>query len=506
MAFRRRTLWLLLIALAVAIALPTAAQADLRSPHLTSDCKQGRTYSEDTFGPWQVEGCSESATPQNGETKRTLYYGDVELNGLIVETSGGGDSPLTATVKPDGGEHVNRIQRSGAKLVLDPKILGSRRRIVIYSGNVDLKIRTDNPFDDTNEPAQPHKQPVAGAIAAAPTGSLGTVDIPVSGTPSLLGLRVRDRIEDAKVTAGGSGGREGSIEFKPPVTLGKTASDLLKDFQGHMTVKTIDGKGMTVDSLFFKVPDIAFPGIGGFKNLSIRYSADDDEWTGTIFLDLGSALFTLDLKMSVSASTGAPTLIEGSVGNLNIPIGNTGIFLQRISALFNNNPLTMGVGADATAGPKFGNFSLVEIGGDLTMQLEPGFRLEANGHARVFPSDADSQLAEGSMHVIIDSDGYISIGGDAEYRLVFEPLDLGASVEIGGSGAYSSTANIFNIEAHATGTAHLWVFGDIDVLQFQAAVSSNGWGFCGGLGGILRLRGGRYRPGLGPQPGAAARL
>src|SRR3954466_15642482 len=179
----RHTLWLLLIALTTAIALPAAAHADLRNPHLTSSCNQGRTYAEDTFGPWQVEGCSESATPKNGETKRTLYYGDVELNGMIVESPGGGDAPLTATIKPGDGQHVNRIQRTGAKLVLDPKIAGSRRRMVIYSGNGDLKITTDAGNDvDTSVP--PHKHHVAGASTVAPPGTIGTVDIPVSGTPS----------------------------------------------------------------------------------------------------------------------------------------------------------------------------------------------------------------------------------------------------------------------------------------------------------------------------------
>jgi hypothetical protein len=401
---------------------------------------------------------------------------------MIVEGSGGGESPLIVTTSSDAGQKTNRVQRTGAKLVLDPKIGGSRRRIVIFSGNLDLKIKTDAPGaagpDDVEHPR------LHGAIAVAPQGSTGTVDIPVTGTPSLLGLRVRDKIMDAAVRAGDSH-TPGSIEFKPPVSLGSTASSLLRDWTANINLKTVDGTGLTVDSLLFKVPNIEIPGIGGFKNMSLSYSASRDEWSGSIFLDLGDALFSLDLDMTVSASTGAPTRIAGSVGNLNLPVGNTGIFLQKVSALFNNNPLTMGVGADATAGPKFGNFSLVEISGDLTMQLEPGFRLEANGSARVFPTDSNSQLAKGSMHVIIDSDGYISIGGKASYDLVFEPLDLGASVDINGSGAYSSTSNVFDIEANATGTAHLWVFGDVDVLSFSAAVSSNGWGFCGGLGGFL---------------------
>lgn len=462
------------------VGLPGAADAKLRSPHLTSQCAQGRPYEEHVFGPWRVEGCTETATPENGETMRRVYYGDVEVNGMIVE---GTDAALIATVKPNGdGKNVNRIQRDNGKLVLDPKIGGSRRRMVIFSGDVDLKIET-TPLNSANP-----RKAIACETCNEPETS-GTVDIPVSGTPSLLGLRIRDRIRGATVHRGDEDS-DGSIEFKPPVSLGSTASSLLRDWTAKIRLKTVDGKGMSVDSLLFKVPNIEIPGIGGFKNLSLSYSAANDEWRGTIMLDLGDALFSLDLDMTVDASTGAPTRIAGSVGNLNIPVGNTGIFLQKISALFNNNPLTMGVGADATAGPKFGSFALVEIGGDLKLQLEdppgtPNFRLEANGHARVFPTDADSQLASGSMHVIIDADGYISIGGAAEYRLVFEPLDLGASVDIDGGGAYSSTSDVFDIEAHATGTAHLWIFGDVDVISFAATVSSNGWGFCGGLGGFL---------------------
>ena len=259
---------------------------------------------------------------------------------------------------------MNRVQRTDAKLVLDPRIGGSRRRIVIFSGNLDLKINTDAP--DLNTP-DGGPQRVHGAITQAPQGSTGTVDIPVSGTPSLLGLRVRDKIMDAAVRAGDSN-TPGSIEFKPPVSLGSTASSLLRDWTAKIDLKTVDGTGMTVDNLLFKVPNIEIPGIGGFKDLSIRYSAAADEWSGTIFLDLGDALFSLDLDMTVSASTGAPTRIAGSVGNLNLPVGNTGIFLQKVSALFNNNPLTMGVGADATAGPKFGNFALVEISGNLELE------------------------------------------------------------------------------------------------------------------------------------------
>src|SRR3954452_12589039 len=110
---------LFLIAIAIATWLPSAANADLRSPHLTTTCQQGRPYEEHKVGPWQIEGCTETATPQGNEGSRLNFYGDVELNGMIVEGSGGGDSPLIVTTAPDGDERVNRVRRTGATLVLD---------------------------------------------------------------------------------------------------------------------------------------------------------------------------------------------------------------------------------------------------------------------------------------------------------------------------------------------------------------------------------------------------
>ena len=43
------------------------AQAELRDPPLQSSCEQHREYEEYVFGPWRVEGCTESATPQDDE-------------------------------------------------------------------------------------------------------------------------------------------------------------------------------------------------------------------------------------------------------------------------------------------------------------------------------------------------------------------------------------------------------------------------------------------------------
>ena len=488
---RRALLPLLAVAFVIAPAGP--ADAVLRSPHLESSCPAGYAYGEHSFGPWRVEGCSQERELEEGETARRRFEGDVEVNGMIVESD---TKPLVATTRRDGDDRIHRILRKNARLVVDPKIGGSRRRFTIFSGQVDLEIALPASGNEIGPQTPPERPPGAQPLAnrAATQATTGTVNLPVSGTPSVLGLRIRDQIEGAKVSNGGVDPDGASIEFKPPMTLGSAASALLKDWQGKITLKTVDGTGMKVDDLLFKVPNIEIPGIGGFEHLSIRYSDDDDEWSGTIRLDLGETLFTLDLAMSVSASTGAPTRIAGQVDNLNIPIGNTGIFLQRVNALFDPNPLFMGVGAGATAGPAFGGLSLIEMNGNLDLQLEdshyqPHFRLEAGGDARVFPTSATNELANGGMSILIDEDGFISIAGTARYELAFEdPLTkekLGISADIGGSGAYSTTSDKFNIEAHATGTLLLDFLGRWDVAQFGAVVSDTGWGTCGNLPGLL---------------------
>ena len=488
---RRALLPLLAVAFVIAPAGP--ADAVLRSPHLESSCPAGYAYGEHSFGPWRVEGCSQERELEEGETARRRFEGDVEVNGMIVESD---TKPLVATTRRDGDDRIHRILRKNARLVVDPKIGGSRRRFTIFSGQVDLEIALPASGNEIGPQTPPERPPGAQPLAnrAATQATTGTVNLPVSGTPSVLGLRIRDQIEGAKVSNGGVDPDGASIEFKPPMTLGSAASALLKDWQGKITLKTVDGTGMKVDDLLFKVPNIEIPGIGGFEHLSIRYSDDDDEWSGTIRLDLGETLFTLDLAMSVSASTGAPTRIAGQVDNLNIPIGNTGIFLQRVNALFDPNPLFMGVGAGATAGPAFGGLSLIEMNGNLDLQLEDGryqphFRLEAGGDARVFPTSATNELANGGMSILIDEDGFISIAGTARYELAFEdPLTkekLGISADIGGLGAYSTTSDKFNIEAHATGTLLLDFLGRWDVTQFGAVVSDTGWGTCGNLPGLL---------------------
>ncbi len=90
-----------------------------------------------------MEGCNKEGNPEDDERSRRLFKGTVEVNGLLVEPASG-DAPLIATTTSgstslglsalDG--HLDRSQ--AVRLVLDPRIGGERRRIVIHNGPLHL--------------------------------------------------------------------------------------------------------------------------------------------------------------------------------------------------------------------------------------------------------------------------------------------------------------------------------------------------------------------------------
>jgi hypothetical protein len=476
----KRTFLALPAALLLALSLASPAAAELRSPHLNDSCISGLTYGEITVGQWRVEGCHKTGTAQGDEKARTIFKGPVELNGMIVE----GSTDLIASegihtvdrgrgLSP-GQQHFQRIQRSGsAKLVLDPKIGGERRRFVIYTGAVDLELSGAILSSETTTVV--HK-PVAASRAPSDSSSFGLVDIPVGSDAKILGMRLGGTIHDAKVRVGGNGDGSASIEMKMDMTMGSTASSLLSDCVAKVNVTTVDGTGMQVTNLVFAIPKIEVPGIGGFNDLRVEYSSSRDEWSGGLNIDFGDLFPSLAFDMSISASTGAPTAIEAGVDNLNIPLGPTGIVFQGAHAGFETNPMVLNAGATATAGPEFAGAALVKLAGDLVITLQPAFRFEGTGTVRYLPV-GDSEIATGSGHVILDSRGYLSIGGNAHYQVAL--LGVGIAADISGSGAYSTTTDKFNVEAEATGTLLLGFLGSLDILRYGAVVSSNGWGTCG---------------------------
>ncbi len=488
-----------LLALAALLVGPAAAaHADLRSPRLTSNCPSGYAYSEEGVGPWTVEGCNKTATPRGAERARLLFRGTVEANGLLIEPTGNSD--LIATLRDDPNSSsgtIGELDRSeSTKLVLDPLIQGQRRRIVLYTGAVHLDGRqligdsvAANGYvpvydDDVQAVALSRTDPTdsiagggvlkpgAAPIATRQATRGGSVDLPVGGVPSLLGLRVMDDIEGAALTDDG-------MRFDMTMNLGSAAPALMRDTAGSAEIVLDDGGGMRVTELRFRIGHIAIPGVGGFDHFRIHYSEADDEWSGGFILDLGDLFPGLDFAASVSASSGIPTSMRLEVEPLNIPLGNTGIVLQSVRAGFILDPLTVSGGAGVTAGPQIAGAALIRADGDLTIALEPRFRMEAGGSVRILPVGNDNQLARGDMMFILDSDGLISLTQSARYEATF--LGFGVSARISGDGAYSNDANLFNIGASATGTLELGFLGSADIVSYGAVVSSDGWGTCGNV-------------------------
>jgi hypothetical protein len=469
-------------ALAVVLVAPAGATAALRNPHLQSSCASGFAYGEVVLKNWRVEGCHKTGNEQGSETSREVFKGKVELNGMIVE--GSSDLLLTQKSVSRGGRpslqaHVSR-GGSSTKLVLDPKIGTERRRIVLASGSFDFAGGISSLAQDPGlvQAEREGAVPIALAASTPTTNSSATIDLPVTGIPALLGMRLRDEIHGVDVHSGTGAADKGGMEFRVNLSLGEDAPGLLKDWVARVKIETVDGTGMKITGLVFKVPDIAIEGIGGFKDMELTYSESQDEWSGGVFLDLGTLFPSLDFDMSVRASDGVPTSIAAAVDNLNIPVGQTGIVLQSVRAAFDMDPLGFAAGLGATAGPMVAGAAVVRIDGDLAVALEPSFRLDARGRARMLPA-GDGQIASGNMHIVLDSAGYLEIGGGADYQVKL--LGVGVGAEIDGNGRYATDRNRFNISASATGKLFLGFIGDFDVVRYAAVVSSDGWGACGNV-------------------------
>jgi len=478
-----------------------SASATLRATPLETTCSSGYTYQEQLFALWRVEGCGKAGTNVGSESKHWTFKGTLEVNGLIVEAGsattasaarrslrveapGSGPTKPNAILGPGAGDsstllvatvdgNVGRIKRTSTstKIVLDPLVGGVRKQFTLYTGALDLSATKASTAPDTSFSKPPVTQfASAKARSAITVTGNDKVDIPITGTPKIFGLRLREALYDATVTAT-------SISFDAQLSLGTGGvSDLLSDVSGETPMTVTDGSGLAATSIKVDFPLIEIPGIGGLKQLDITYSSSADSWTGELELDLGDLFPGIDFEIEVDATTGAPIYIRTAVDNLNIPIGATGIVLDSVALAFGLDPLFISAGASATAGPKVGGTAIVAISGLIEIQFEPNFRLEVSGTARVFPS-GNGELATGSLEIIFDSAGLIAVGGDARFEAAVAGIGIGA--EISGSGAYSTTANKFNIEASATGELLLGFLGDFEVARFEAVVSSNGWGTCG---------------------------
>ena len=476
---------LALVVLVCFVGLTATADAALRSPRLASSCPENHDYGELQQGPWRIEGCHREVANADDLTRR--FTGVVEVNGVIMEGTNDLVVVTTSIERSNRPALRHRITRAGssARIVLDPLVGGQRRRFVVHSGAIDIESFTEVGGRPQFTPGPVVEIKAAGAVGSASEDPFRTTDLPVGVGNGVLGLRLQKTINNAELDPGdGTRNDPGGMEFSARMSLGGAASALMRDYTAKVSFRTIDGQGLQLSGLALNLPDIAIPGIGGMRDLSITYSSTRDEWAGTLELDLGELFPTIDFSIKVSASTGAPTEIVAAVSNLQIPIGSSGFVLREIRGGFDTNPLVMSAGATATWGPKVGNASLATVDGDLVIRLEPSFALETEGRVRILTTGPNSELASGNMRFILDSEGYIELSGGARFEALI--AGIGISASINGSGAYSTAHNQFNVSADATGRLHLGFLGSFTVARFAAVVSSDGWGTCGELAFLLK--------------------
>lgn len=474
---------LVLAVLVCFVGFTATADAALRSPRLATSCPANHEYGELQQGPWRIEGCHREVANADDLTRR--FSGVVEVNGVLME--GANDLVVVTTTTERNNRPLlrHRITRAGnsARIVLDPQVGGERRRFVIHSGAIDIESLSQiGGRPPVFVPGGTIEIKAAGSGGTDPSG---TTDLPVGIGNSVLGLRLQTDINNAELDPGdGTRNDPGGMEFTARMSLGSGASALMRDYTARVSFRTVDGQGLQLSGLTLNLPDIAIPGIGGMRDLSITYSSQRDEWGGTLELDLGELFPTIEFAIKVSASSGAPTEIVAAVSNLQIPIGSSGFVLREIRGGFDTNPLVMSAGATATWGPQVGNASLATVDGDLVIRLEPSFALETEGRVRILTTGPNSELASGNMRFILDSEGYIELSGGARFEALI--AGIGISAEINGSGAYSTARNEFNVSADATGRLHLGFLGSFTVARFAAVVSSDGWGTCGELAFLLK--------------------
>ena len=445
-----------------------ASPAQQRSPRLQTSCPSGFTYGEHTFGAMRIEGCSRESTTKKRPTQRA-FRGELELNGLLVSAQGSEEfKAWTDTAMQPNGQRIDspfsvpstvaHLKRSAqTRLYLDANILGRQTRFQIYSGSIHLQVASGPyTYEGVSQPS-------------------GTMDIPVNGAAALLGLKMRSSIEDAVLDANG-------MSFTVDLSLGSGAPKLLREETGDAEIRLVDGSGMRISGLQFHIKRLELPGIGGMRNFRIDYLENRDRWQGMVDLKLGEVFGGTDFEfeVEVDAQTGVPLYIRLAVDDMNFPIGQSGIFLQGARAEFGFDPLLVGAGATATAGPQVGGVALIEMGGDLRLVFEPTFRLDAQGTTRILPTGPNSALGTGRTEFTYDSVGYVRLAHRMRYEaLVF---GIGPAAEIAGEGSYATDRNRFNVEAEATGRLEMGALGGFDVVRLAAVVSSNGWGTCGSLG------------------------
>jgi hypothetical protein len=428
--------------LAAAAFAPNASAA-LRSPPLVADCPDGSVYSEQTRGPFRLEGCLVTESSRFITAPGTAR---AELSGFDVVLSGGEQLALIRTgstrVVSVGSGKASRIELHAKRAPIDVPLFSGQSLDLTSSSGVDFD------FD------------------------LGQIP----GTARLLGLDVEGDVDGKIGYSMQASGTDVNANLRFPAILG--GSVLAFD------LGVIDGTGLQLNSLELAQgsAQLPFDDVPGafLKDVRIKFQAPSNVTIGgKLVLPM---LVPQAFGGTLTFNQGGLTGFSGEIDGLNLPIDPaTGVFfLQGGSVSVQVNPLGFGGSIKLSAGPAdatTGAHIYTYTGSFQFLNSDPS-KITLTGTSSLL-GIGNLKAAGGVQSVTYSSDQVLSL--DETATAGFNVNDIGAltaDVNVGGSFA----RNGIQLGGSASGNAS--VFG-LTLAQAGGSWKANGTGYGACLTGTV---------------------
>jgi hypothetical protein len=422
-----------------------------------SICPSGYSEGNVDAGTLQIHGCLMSV-PRAGDVPLYFVTGSASLLGLHVVPSGAGhyDAPSFTDCTGSCRTAVEQFNTGpAAELVIDP----DKKQIAT---NQDYTISWGLGADAT-ELFDGHLNLLLGS------GAL--LDLPVTPLTNLLGVPFTGRFQ---VFAAGGGAARVHINVGLPAVLG--------GLTGETDIGVAADGDISLNAINIKVGDAVIAGLR-VRNLDIAYDGTRGYYHGAATLSLPTPK-AVGVTMEVTILNNTLNQFAGGFTGLNLPLAQSGIYVQDLGLNVRLNPVVVAGNAAFTAGPMIKvagtDVQAAKLAGTLKLEF-PGIYV-VNGHDVDVPYTrfgatgqldllGSQQLA--TAYLGVQSNGYIEAGGAIERK-------FGDWGKIKGSIKGEISGKGFNLE----GRADIEVKYKITISAYgQAVVSSAGIAGCASTAG-----------------------
>ncbi|MCW2959282.1 MAG: hypothetical protein JWP18_2085, partial [Solirubrobacterales bacterium] len=370
------------------------------------------------------------------ECGKTIRFGIIEAEGCLKEVGG--------RFEADGRLLVNGLvlqPEARSTIVLDPKALhlyvdGPGKA----AGQLTARLGSITIFEnlplDVRLPSAALTRISVPALAVSPRGSL--FGFPLAGKSDLALVK---------------GGIELNVEVSLPKIFGGVT--------GSVTLRADIKNGFRPDGLRITARE-ALLGPLRVKDVLISYKDSEKLWQGqaTVFL----LPFPYGASGAVAVQNGTLKTLVAGVDGLNLPLANTGVFLQRISFGIGVDPFTIIGGVGFSVGPDVAGVSAVRVDGNFRLSFpgSPAARIEISTDAFCQASSCKPGAEQGGgdgLQVVsiplggfsfsADTDGQIAFAGHLGFDAAIASVDARLAGWIDGTRAFSiegsGTACVFSV-------------------------------------------------------------